>query len=513
MYKSTAVGCFLSLFIISQINAQTPKSAAVHIESGNISGIQSADNQVISYKGIPFALPPVGKLRWTAPQPAAPWTGIKVCNTYGPSPFQNKPAAFSMWSEEFLIPKEPISEDCLYLNVWNPVSTNKKKPVLVWIYGGGFNSGGAAAPIYDGEATAKKGVIFVSFNYRVGVFGFFAHPELTKESGMNASGNYGLMDQIAALDWVKKNIAAFGGDPDNVTIAGQSAGSMSVNCLLASPLAKGLFSKAILESGAYMVGARSIQNALAQAESAGSQFASSHNNANLEGLRNISAEQLLKDWRGGARPIVDGYVLTETVQNTFASGKQNKATLMIGWNENEGLSTGPKRNATEYNRDIKASMGANAAQFLKFYPGNTDAEVIKSQADYGRDISFGMQAYELGNKALAAGSKVYMYRFARKLPATGIYIGFGAFHTGEVPYAYNNLKFVDRPWEPVDHQLASTMSDYWTNFAKTGDPNGKSLPVWPVYSTDKQVVILDENPHAAVLPGKEALDLLIKMEH
>ncbi|GAB3529593.1 hypothetical protein GCM10027443_09200 [Pontibacter brevis] len=218
-----------------------PVPGVITTQAGKVSGVRNLSGDVVSFRGIPFAAPPVGDLRWKAPQPVKPWAGVRKADAFGPSPMQAEPAPFSMWSEEFLIPKEPISEDCLYLNVWTGARSGKeKRPVLVWIYGGGFNSGGSAVPIYDGEAMAQKGIVFVSTNYRVGPFGFFAHPELTKESGKGASGNYGLMDQIAALQWVQQNIAAFGGDPANVTIAGQSAGAMSVHALVASPLAKGL---------------------------------------------------------------------------------------------------------------------------------------------------------------------------------------------------------------------------------------------------------------------------------
>src|ERR1700761_368190 len=228
----------------------------VRTEAGLVSGVTNSTGDVTAYKGIPFAAPPVGDLRWKAPQPVKHWDGVRKCDAFGPSPMQPKPTPFMVYTSEFLIPESPISEDCLYLNVWtNAKSSSDKKAVFVWIYGGGFGSGGSACPIYDGEAMAKKGVIVVTINYRVGVFGFLAHPELTKESPDKASGNYGLLDQIAALKWVQKNIAAFGGDPDRVTIAGQSAGSMSVNCLMASPLAKGLFQKVIGESGAMVAGA------------------------------------------------------------------------------------------------------------------------------------------------------------------------------------------------------------------------------------------------------------------
>jgi para-nitrobenzyl esterase len=243
----------LALLLWAGFGTSLPRTAAdpVKTQAGRVAGTTNAGGDVRIFRGIPFAAPPVGALRWKAPQPVKPWTGVRNCTAFGPSPMQNDPAPFSMWTEEYLIPKDPIDEDCLYLNVWTGArSAAEKRPVLVWIYGGGFVSGGSAVPIYDGEAMAKKGILFVSINYRVGVFGFFAHPELTRESGRGASGNYGLMDQVAALQWVQQNIAAFGGDPGNVTVAGQSAGAMSVNCLVASPLAKGLFTKAIAHSGA-----------------------------------------------------------------------------------------------------------------------------------------------------------------------------------------------------------------------------------------------------------------------
>jgi para-nitrobenzyl esterase len=248
---------------------------------------------------------------------------------------QGKPAPFLMFTKEFLVPAEPISEDCLYLNVWTgAVSHEEKRPVIVYIYGGGFTSGGSAVPLYDGVAMAEKGVVFVTFNYRVGVFGFFAHPELTNESGHNASGNYGLMDQVAALKWVRRNIAAFGGDPSNVTIAGQSAGSISVNCLVASPLAKGLFQKAIAESGALFFPGVFGNLTLEKAAQSGSAMAATLNAASLDELRAMPAEELQHKAHGSWTPIIDGYVLPESVSRIFKEGKQNKVPLLTGWNEN-----------------------------------------------------------------------------------------------------------------------------------------------------------------------------------
>ncbi len=481
----------------------------IKISSGLISG--SVKGDIYAFKGIPFAAPPLANLRWQAPQPVQAWQGTRACNLFGPSPMQAIPEPFSMWTAEFLIPKEPISEDCLYLNVWTGAkSVKEKRPVIVWIYGGGFVSGGTACPIYDGETMAKKGIVFVSANYRVGIFGFFAHPELTKESGNNASGNYGLMDQVAALKWVHENIAAFGGDPDNVTIAGQSAGSMSVNCLVATPLAKDLFKKAIAESGASVVGGPFGGSAtLQQAEQDGVKTAASLQAISLAALRNMPAATLLKAVQSTRGPIVDGYVLPQQIKDIFIAGKQNNITLLTGWNEDEGLIFGPIKNAADFTKEVNEKYKTDAPIFLKYYPATNDSIAAVSQLKLSRDMIFGVQNYTWANMESAQGAKVYVYRFARKVPATGEYVKYGAFHTGEVPYAYGNLQFVNRPWLPVDYQLANTMSGYWANFATNGNPNGKGLADWPAYDTNnKMIMAFNETSSAKKIPDGESLDFI-----
>ena len=482
---------------------------AVRINGGVISGTSNPNGDVHIFRGVPFAAPPVGDLRWKAPQPVKAWTGVRKCDAFGPSPVQGTPNPFGPWSAEYLIPKNPISEDCLYLNVWSGAkSAREKRPVLVWIYGGGFNSGGSAVPIYDGEATAKKGVIFVSINYRVGPFGFFAHPELTKESAHHASGNYGLMDQIAALQWVKQNITQFGGDPTNVTIAGQSAGSMSVNCLVASPVAKGLFTKAIAESGASFA---NPYTSLQQAEEIGLKMAQSLGATSLAELRAKPAEDILKKAQGRG-PIVDGYVLPQSISDIFAAGQENDVVLLTGWNEDEGMAFGQPKNAEAYRKQIQEQYGANAETLLRYYPASTDAEAAASQMKMSRDLTFGAQNYTWAMIQANHNKKVYVYRFTRKLPATGEYTRYGAFHTGEVAYAYDNLKFIDhqlRPLDSVDAQLASEMASYWANFIKTGNPNGKGLPQWPALSPkDKRVMDLGDKTGAKPLPDAAALDFI-----
>jgi len=482
---------------------------SVKVEGGLISGTANGAADVHIFKGIPFAAPPVGSLRWKEPQPVIAWQGVKKCDAFGASPMQGSPAPFGPWSEEYLIPKEPISEDCLYLNVWTGATAAKeKRPVIVWIYGGGFGSGGTGCAIYDGEAMAKKGVVFVSVNYRVGIFGFFAHPELTKESPHNASGNYGLLDQIAGLKWVQKNIAAFGGDPNNVTVAGQSAGSMSVNCLVASPLCKGLFKHAIAESGASFLNSPiRPPGTLKLAEDDGAKLG-----ASIADLRNIPAADLMKKQTGFRAPIVDGYVLPQTIAEIFAGGKENDVDLLTGWNEDDGVIFGKPQTAEQFKAQYQKQYGSDAATFLQYYPASTDGEAASSQGKVSRDLIFGVQNYTWANiQAEKNKHKVYLYHFTRRLPATGDYVKYGAFHTGEVAYAYDNLDFVKRcPWEPVDRELAKTMSAYWTNFAKTGNPNGSGLPEWPAYTTTSNTtMILGEHPAAQSLPGKAGLDFLI----
>lgn len=481
----------------------------IKTKAGVVSGAASADGSVLAFKGVPFAAPPVGDLRWKAPQPVKPWTGIKDCTNFAASGMQGKPNEFGVYTREFLIKDEPLSEDCLYLNVWTGAkSTTERRPVILWIYGGGFGSGGTNVPIYDGEALAKKGVILVSVAYRVGIFGFFAHPELTKESPDHASGNYGLMDQIAGLQWVKANIAAFGGDPDNVTIAGQSAGSMSVNYLVASPLAKGLFKRAIAESGATFLTGNFGAPTLPQAEKSGLETAEKLHATTLGDLRKLSAEDLLK--QHNARPIIDGYVVPQSVAGIFAAGKENRVDLLTGWNEDDAF-IGKINSAAAYKADIQKQYKEKAAAVLKLYPATTDAVAERSQINLSRDQTFGIQNFTWANVQASKGRTVYLYRFTRRLPATPAFEKYGAFHTGEVAYVFDNLKFLHRPFVAVDQQLADVVSGYWVNFAKTGNPNGQGLPEWPRYDAAKaQVMMLGEKQQAVALPDKAALTFMVK---
>ena len=492
--------------LISPLLLNTNKPIAI-TNAGKVAGYK--DGSINVFKGIPFAAPPVGNLRWKAPQPVQAWSGVKDCIQFGASPVQAEPIPFMCWSEEYLIPKKPIDEDCLYLNVWAKNNT-VKKPVFVYIYGGGFRSGGAGCAIYDGKELAKKDIVVVTINYRVGVFGFLAHPELTKESGYGASGNYALLDMIAALKWVKQNIAAFGGDPSQVTIAGQSAGAFAVNHLCATPLAKGLFKGAIAESGGSVLTStlRPTTN-LDQAEKMGLDFAKNFKANSIEELRKVSAQEILQSNLGLSYPIEDGYVLPNSIGDIYANGKQNDVALILGWNLDDKV-TGPPVNAAAYKEQLLKQYGNNAAKILQQYPATNDSIAAISQGNLSRDGFFGVQGYAWANAQLKKGkSKVFVFNFNRKLPYYSEATNFGAFHTGEVPYVFNNLKTVNRPFEEADIQLADQMSNYWVNFIKTGNPNGAKSINWPVYTSEKdQVLILDKQISAQSMPFKEGLRIL-----
>lgn len=496
---------FLSLIGFSQ-------SPMVQTASGKVAG--SIEENMEVYKGIPYAAPPVGALRWKAPQPVTAWKDVKICTAFSASPMQAEPRPFMVWSKEYLIPEKPISEDCLYLNVWTSNSkSKKKKPVFVYIYGGGFQSGGTACPIYDGVATAKKDVVFVSINYRVGVFAFLAHPELSKEAAYHSSGNYGLLDMIAALHWVKDNIAAFGGDPNKVTIGGQSAGAFAVNYLCASPLAKGLFRRAIAESGGSILSS-SLRPTLklADAEKIGLKFASDLHCADLAALRNKSSEEIFKAAGGLKSPIEDGYFLPSSVMDIYLHGKHNDVALLMGWNQ-EDIVSGPPVTATNYVHQINNRFGSNSLAVLAAYPATDDKVAAKSQKELSRDETFAMQQFFWANVQLHNGkSSVYLYNFNRQLPGYTPATEYGAFHTAEVAFAYDNLKFVDRPFTEVDHQLAKHMSNYWANFIKTGNPNGKDLTKWKKFQANGNwVMILDENTGNQHLPNKKQLETLLQV--
>jgi para-nitrobenzyl esterase len=476
--------------------AAVPLSAAVgtsvRVTGGRIAGVPGRIAPVVAYKGVPFAAPPVGERRWHAPGPVAPWKGVRRAASFGASCIQTIVSERKPWTYEFMTHGE-ISEDCLFLNVWTAASSAKeRRPVFVYIYGGGFNEGSGAVPAYDGEEMAKKGLVFVSFNYRVGVLGFLAHPELSKEQAPGASGNYGLLDQIAALRWVQQNIAAFGGDPRRVTIAGQSAGGMSVHSLIASPLARGLFHRAIVQSGGSSVGGGGIGlgfRTLADAGRDGLTFAASKGAASLAELRAMSWQQLTEPVppapgsAGGPRlrfaPIVDGYVLPAAIRAIVADGRQNDVPTLTGANVGElGGLMGPQSPVTAeaFAARARQQYGTMADEFLQLFPAATD-EQAAALAQSSREQALVSMYLWARERAKTSRTAAYTYLWDHALPGPDA-ARFGAFHSSEVPYVLDTLSMSDRPFADADRQIAGMMSSYWANFAATGDPNGKGLPKW-----------------------------------
>jgi para-nitrobenzyl esterase len=498
-----------------------PASAAediVTVESGKLQGALNADHSVRLFKGIPFAAPPVGELRWKAPQTPKPWTGVRPADKFGPACLQT-----NVFGDIYFRDAQP-SEDCLNLNIWIPAhAASKNLPVFLWYYGGGFVAGANSEPRYDGEALAKKGIIVVEPNYRLGVFGFFSYPELTKESGHHSSGNYGLLDQVAALNWVVRNIAAFGGDPRNITIGGESAGSLSVSALMASPLSRNQFQKAIGESGAFFpIGpAAGMQlKPVSETEAPNVKFAESIGCKSLADLRAKSGEELLQTAakldRGANFPFhpnVDGYFLPVDVRTIFTRGDQSKVPLLAGWNADEGkvfVLLNPQKPTTKSFADLAhARFGDAAPEFLKLYPASTDEEAARSAQAYAGDDFIAFSTWKWLDLQLRTGSApVYQYLFAQ-VPKTkpGAMMGpvaaieAGAKHAGEIEYVFETLKSQEGvTWADDDFKVSELMADYWANFIKTGDPNGPGLPDWPVLSkTDGYRVmhLIDSSSHAA----------------
>lgn len=476
---------------------QPSSLAVVKTAAGLVSGI--LEDSVYIFKGVPFAAPPVGELRWKEPKPHAPWTDTLACTKFGATPIQNEQKPFRMWTEEFLAPAEPYSEDCLYLNIWSGAShANDKLPVLVWIYGGGFNSGSGACAIYDGKALANEGIVYVTINYRLGAFGFMAHPELTAEADHKSSGNYGLMDQIAALKWIKKNIAAFGGDPEKVTIAGQSAGSMSVQCLVASPLAKGLFRGAIAQSGTGH-SARTLQ----EAEKIGTALSSKINSASIASLRELNADSLLSLSNtfpfGSFFPNVDSYVIPTALDSIFEKKQHNDVTVMVGWVLGDGdLVMRQPKSANDFIKDASKSFGKKSTEFLKHFPASSDEEAIASQKKLGLIQFAAAGAYKW---AKINSSNTYLYEFTYVPTDKPGFPNYGAFHTSEVPYALHTLSLWNRPWKQTDYDVEQYMSTYWLNFVKTGNPNSEGLPEWKPYKPEAPAIMqLGATPEST--PGR-----------
>lgn len=494
----------LNVFFLSMtmcIGCSGSLSDAVEVEQGILKGAPLASGGYV-FKGVPFAAPPIGDLRWQPPQAPATWEGSRDATAFGASCMQHVAGSRPPWTEEFMV-QGAVSEDCLYLNIWTHArAADAKHPVLVYIHGGGFTEGSGSVALYDGTALAQKGIVVVTINYRLGVFGLLSHPDMQAESPEGAVGNFGLLDQVEALKWVQKNIAAFGGDPSRVTIAGQSAGAMSVYLLTVSPLATGLFHGAVLQSGPGALAAfglpsvRNLAVPLEQGIALGEQWATSLGAGSLNDLRALSADSVMQD-AGNMRfpPVIDGQFLEDDVESVYASGKQNKVPILSGMNADEA-SAFPgygQISAGDFVTQAQGRFGDLADEFVRLYPAETDEQAGQVQITSNQD--FGLTAMRrLASEQAATGSApIFLYYFDQPIPWPDR-PEFQAFHTGEVPYVFDNLALLDRPWEDTDRMMAKTIAQYWVNFVRTGDPNGEGVPTWPAFQTEGMEIMVLQHP-------------------
>jgi len=475
----------------------TEQETVVRIQSGPVRGIARDERGVVAYKGIPYAAAPIGELRWRSPQPVKAWSEVRECTQFGAR-------CLSAWEGD-REPGPPRSEDCLSLNIWTPTQkSDDRLPVMVWVHGGGFQFGSSASPSFDGSRLAQKGVVVVSFNYRVGVFGFMAHPELDREA---PSGNYGLQDQLAAFAWVKANIAAFGGNPDNITAFGESAGAHAIGILMASPLAVGLFDKAIGQSGALWDGSNGSLESFDEAHARGMAFAAKVGVTSISALRELPAEQLNAAalWNFNRNPMVsafspnvDGHLVPELPGKTYAQGRQMNIPLLAGWNDAEyfpfrGLGL-PQESASAFRQAAQSWFGADRMdEFLELYPADTDAQAKASADALAGDLIISEQTWLwLQLQRRAGQAATYGYLFSHTSPYVPI-----ASHLVEIPFVFGTLtpQFIlgsTQPPSDADRALSDTMMSYWVNFAAAGNPNGPGLPQWPDFEGDGPVQQLGE---------------------
>jgi len=479
-------------FVIAGGYAVGATPNVVKVEGGRIAGV--AADGVRVFKGIPFAAPPVGDLRWKPPQPVVAWIGVRRADTFGPQCVQT-PYSPGPYEAE----PAPMSEDCLYLNVWTAAGANEKRPVMVWIHGGAWTKGAASnvrggVLVYGGAALARKGVVVVTTDYRLGPLGFLAHPELTAESPHHSSGNYAILDHVAALQWVRKNIAAFGGDPANVTIFGESAGSWSVNTMQATPLAKGLFQKVIGESGARfelndLLGLGTPT--LGQAEQSGVALAKAVGANSLKELRLVPAEKLVAVPSFESSINVDGWVLPTDVRTIFAQKKNSYVPLLVGSNANEWTTLAPYFDAAlpktmdQFHERIEAQFPGLAKEFDDVYPVKSEADITGAIMGSMRDSIFTLQMRTWARMVTAGGRKAFLYQFTHVPPSPNAKT-WGAYHEAEEQYVFGNPAYPTLKYTETDRSLSEAMSSYWVNFAKTGDPNGRGLPPWTAYDADSE---------------------------
>lgn len=484
---------------------------AVHLRQGDIDGVREQD--VTRYLGIPYAAPPVGDLRWRPPQPAAGWTGTLHADRYGANCQQaTAPQALRAWTSEYLI-EGPISEDCLYLNVWTPAAAQAttaaaapRLPVLVWIHGGGFTSGGGTVPVYDGAHLAARGMVVVSINYRLGVYGFLSHAALRDENPAHASGNYGLLDQIAALRWVRDNIGAFGGDPARVTVAGQSAGAASVHVLIASPLAKGLFARAIAESGSGM-GGRTADGPAADA--IGARLLEKAGVADMAALRRLPPARIDAAAADLAfRPSVDGAVLPDA---GYVGRNTNDVPVLTGLTADEGSSmsaTYGQATPATFAATLGKRYGKLAPAFAKLYPATSPATASAAAKQLERDRGLASTWLWTQQRLASSRQPVYLYYFTHVEPGPEA-ARYGAFHSSEIPYVFATLdQSPGRSFTGADRALSATLGGYWANWVRTGDPNGAGLPPWPRADVAAPAMLeIGTHPRAGVILPPEKLSL------
>jgi len=498
------LGLALLGFSLAAVDLPAGWRSPVPTEAGLVAGTLLADGNIRVFRGIPYAAPPVGALRWLEPKPAPRWAGVRPADRFGPIEVQTLPAPGSFYQLEYYTgPAEPMSEDCLYLNIWSPASNpHERLPVMVWIYGGAGIRGAGSESCFDGQALARHGVVVVTFNYRLNVFGWFAHPELSRESSHRVSGNYAELDQIAALAWVRRNIGAFGGNPDAVTVFGQSSGGSCINRLLISPPAGGLFQRAILESAGALAD-RDPRATLAEMERRGSAFAAQLGVHSLAELRLVPAERLLAaSARAGFGPNIDGWILPELPAKIYDRGGQTPVPLLIGSNADESPLS--PLSVAAFRREAVGDFGAQAAAYFELYPAASDVEASRARHDSLRDKTFA------GARAKAAmqtrlGAPAYLYYFDRAPPGRDR-DRHGAFHGAETEYVFGTLDTTPRPWTETDRRLSELMSAYWAQFAATGNPNGGGRPPWPAYNeqTDEEME-LGDRVGAQPVPNRERL--------
>lgn len=494
-----------SLFVAT--GSAVAQAPAVRVQEGALTGVHKGP--IDAFLGVPYAAPPIGANRWKPPLAPATWAGVRKADTIPASCQQGlTPQGFGPWTHEYVVTNQ-VSEDCLYLNVWAPAKHGKQAlPVMVWIHGGGFSSGSASVPIYDGSALAAKGIIVIGINYRVGLYGYMAHPELTAESPAHASGNYGLLDQIAALKWIKANVAAFGGDPSKITIAGQSAGAASVHHIISSPLARGLFARAIAESGS---GMGLMVPDRATAEQAGLALTQAAGVSSVADLRKLSPSDLEAAARKSANPAAGGLAFAPIVDGLAipdartVGANTNDTPILTGMTADEMKGLNPafgKATPASLRAEIAGAYGSFAEQVSTLYPASSDVEANASSSALATDRGLASMSTWADLRQLGSKQPIYAYLWTHAEPGPDA-ARYGAFHSSEIPYVFATLdKSPERPFTEIDDRLADQMSSYWANWVKKGDPNGPGLPLWPRYSqATREILVIDARSEARpVLP-------------